>query len=264
MASVPPPIFVVSTGRAGSLMLARAMAEVPGILSFHEPQPHLNTEAYLRWRGELTSEQAETRVRNKRADLVEQVGVNGLTYLESSHYCSHLIPELSRAFGARFVFLHRDPRGFTTSGLARDSWYPDHRPRSELLKDLVRRKLGVDVGNHWQDHRLEPPPGMETRMEKIAWLWTEINGVIIRELEALDSARSHDLMLANVGPEGFGRLLDFLRLDYSPRVIQAMVEVARRKPNSQNRQPSVPEEWDEGAFQSITGPMAHRLGYGTE
>lgn len=37
----PPAVFVLSTGRSGSTMVARALAKHPDLLALHEPQIHL-------------------------------------------------------------------------------------------------------------------------------------------------------------------------------------------------------------------------------
>lgn len=258
-----PPVFVVSTGRAGSQMLARALAKVPGVLALHEPKPHLITEGYLRWKRGISSEEAARCIRSKRSDLIDQVAQSGLTYIESSHYCSHLIPELARLFDARFVFLHRDPRGFTRSGLARPGWYSAKGP-AERFKSLIRQRLkvGAEVGYYWHDHRLDPPAHLSTRMEKIAWLWTEMNRVIVRDLEAVAPDRKLEFRLDAVGPESFGALLAFVGGDgRDASTLDAMLAVAERKPNKRKHQPASVEDWDEEAFRSITEAMAGKLGY---
>ncbi len=246
------------------MMLARALAPVPGLLALHEPKPHLITEGYLRWKGELSPDQAEVRIRSKRADLIEQVETNGLAYIESSHYCSHLIPELARLFGARFVFLHRDPRGFTKSGLARPTWYPK-LDSTERAKSIIRRRVGVEVGNYWHDHRLDPPAHLTTRMEKIAWLWAEINRVILRDLSEIDPDRVFEFRLGAARGETFRELLEFIGVDATDKEIAAsMLAVAQQEPNKRRREPEMADAWNEVAFHSITEPISRRLGYSTE
>lgn len=257
------PIFVVSTGRAGSMMLARALAKLPRTLALHEPKPHLVTEGFLRWKGELDSDGAEALIRAKRWDIVEQTKTNGLLYIESSHYCSHLIPELARVFDARFVYLHRDARGFTESGLARSNWYPPSIDLAESFKGMVRRRLAVEVGHYWHDHRLCPPPGLQSRMEKIAWLWTEINRVILEGLAEVESERVFELRLDAVGPKSFAELMRFVsgETENQEAVLDTMLAVAHRRPNKRRSNWAAADVWDEAAFISITDGMSRRLGY---
>ena len=51
-----PTIFVLSTGRSGSMMLAKVLGLHSEICSFHEPLPQLNTEAYAKWNGRITND----------------------------------------------------------------------------------------------------------------------------------------------------------------------------------------------------------------
>jgi hypothetical protein len=149
------PCFIVSTGRCGSKMLARVLALHPQIGAFHEPKPWLNTEAYLRWSGRRNSHYAHARLQLKRDDLIRQVEANDLQYVESSHFLSQLIPELRARYNARFIHLYRDGRDFVRSGLERP-WY-QRRGRLEWLRTFLRRAPGLDIGNSFIDHRLDPP-----------------------------------------------------------------------------------------------------------
>jgi len=176
---LPPPVFVVSTGRVGSTMLAQALAIHPDLLTFHEPQPHLNVEAFRAWEDSISTDRLHERIEEKRSSFVEQAGWNRCTYVESSHYGAHLVQELHELYGARFVHLHRDGRAFVRSGLERDWWYPEsygdvfHRStlggmwEHEVLRRLRRRGL-LDVGFSWNDHRLNPPDGMKAGSKKSA------------------------------------------------------------------------------------------------
>ncbi|MEJ2539063.1 MAG: hypothetical protein P8188_03600 [Gemmatimonadota bacterium] len=257
-----PPVFVVSTGRAGSRMIAWALGTVDSVFAVHEPLPHLVTEAYLRWRGRLSGEDAEMAVRHKRENLYWQVLKNGLTYVESAHYCSHFIPELDRIFGARFVFLHRNPADFVRSGLRR-GWYaePDLRER---LYGFVRRRWRIEVGDLWRDHRLDPPPEFESRLERLAWLWCEINGTILDGLESVDPERCFELRLDSVGRDRFRELLEFIGVPADADVVERMIRTAAERPDKEplrERASGSDTPWDERALQRITGRMARRLGY---
>lgn len=148
------PCFIVSTGRCGSKMLARVLALHPQLGAFHEPKPWLNTEAYLRWSGRKDPEYAHARLEQKRDDLIEQVDANGLRYIESSHFLSHVIPDLRDRYDARFIHLYRDGRDFVRSGLERD-WYPVGA--FARTRGTIRRMTGLKVGDSFADHRLDPP-----------------------------------------------------------------------------------------------------------
>jgi len=268
------PIFVVSTGRAGSMMLARTLSRHPELLALHEPMPHLNAEAFVHWNGSQGSREILESIRRKRDRLVGQVELNRMRYIESSHYCSHLIEELHQLYGARFIHLHRDARDFVRSGLARSWWYPAY---SGLRGGLVRAKHGVegwvrhhyflDVGSTWRDHRLEPPAHLKTRAEKIVWLWAEINQTILASFERLPPGTTTSLALEQVSEESLRELLDFIGVDAPPPLLRDMISVASAKPNRSTReltahQPSFSPA-DCERFWELAAPMMDRLGYGT-
>lgn len=260
------PVFVVSTGRSGSQMVARVLGAHPSVLALHEPMPHLLTEAYLKWRGARPPEFFRYRLRRKRERNVSQYVDNGLCYVESSHYMSHFIPELRELFDARFVFLYRDGRTFTRSALDK-GWY-EEVPALERAKTLLRRRLPIDVGNPWHDHWLEPPAGLESRFEKCAWLWSEINGLILRDLGAVPERDQLHLPLEGFGPESIGTLLGFLGADGTNGLQERMEEIASARPNkSKQKTHAPPSEWEdarERRFMEIAGDVYRRLGYTPE
>jgi hypothetical protein len=259
------PVFVVSTGRAGSKMLSDVLALHSAACAFHEPLPQLNAEAFAKWRGRTRTDRIEGRVAMKRRRVIEQVSGNGLVYVESSHFCSHLIPELDRLFTPRFVFLIRNGRDVVKSGL-RLGWYAagEVEASRQRVATLMRRSLLIDLGTPGIDHRLAPPRPFQDRLDKIAWLWSEINGIILRDLKLIDDDRKHVVKIEDFGPDTIAKLLYFLELDAPDDLLDRMTAVADHKPNRSLISDSVAENWDaeqERSFVRIAGPMMERLGY---
>jgi len=244
-------------------MLAKVLAHLPGVASLHEPQPWMNTEAYLAWAGKRDSEWLQERLAHKRDGLIRQRSSGGLLYVESSHFLSHLIPELSERYGARFIHLYRDGRDFTRSGLER-GWYRSKGFR-EWMKTHIRRRVAVDVGFSWVDHRLDPPSRLESRLEKIAWLWAEINQVILRDLAGVPDSDQERVRLEDFGQETIERLAAFLGLQADQRLLRHMLTVADRRPNRtvafEAPSPRAWSEVEKERFSSVAGPMQERLGY---
>ena len=96
----PPAMFVLSTGRSGSMMIARALAKHPALFAIHEPQIHLWTHGRIMmdrplflwllagalvsalWHVSLTMLQALNRHRRAAlAYVVCAVGMVGLAWL---------------------------------------------------------------------------------------------------------------------------------------------------------------------------------------
>lgn len=257
------PCFVVSTGRSGSKMIARTLDVHPDLSALHEPRPHLNTEAYLRWSGRHDSGQVHSRLSAARDQTLAETDQNGLLYVESSHFLSHLIPELHDRYGARFVHLYRDGRDFTRSGLNR-WWYTRRRFRQPFFT-VLRRLTGLPVGDTFVDHRLDPPSGLEGRFEKIVWLWREKNADILRGLRDVPGHFQMELPLESFSEATISKILDFLGVQATPSIIESMVEVARQKPNeTTDYDVPAPDDWPDERkerFWEIAGDMMNHLRY---
>lgn len=262
--------FIVSTGRAGSKMLARTMALHPQLFAIHEPRPHLNPEAFAKWSGLHPDTVIKKSVRNKRDFLIDEVKNNKLMYLESSHYCSHLIPILNELYDARFIYLYRDGRDFVRSGLER-SWYKEktcfwYNPiislKKHFLNYLSREKFMID--RSWDDHRLTPPNELTTRLEKVAWLWVEINSIILKSFDTynLDFI---SIKLEDFGPSAIKKILDFNGLNSSDSLVTEMVRVSKKRPNkTKERKVDKFKNWDDSdkkKFFNITSEMMDTLAY---
>lgn len=250
-------------------MLARVLALHPEVGAFHEPRPWLLTEAYLRWSGRRDGEFASRKVEEKRDDLIEQVDANGLMYVESSHFLSHLIPDLEERYEPTFVHLYRDGRDFVRSGIER-GWYDTRRATLAGAMWLavlrwIRRWTALSVGQVWEDHRLSPPRELSDRFERIAWLWAEINGEILRHLGQIPSSRRKEVCLEEFDATALEDLLGFLDLQLEEAPMERMIELARRKPNrTEEREVPRPERWSKGwrrRFREIAGPTMRQLGY---
>lgn len=248
-------------------MLAAALSGHPKVLALHEPRPYLNGEAYRKWSGVFPRERLIRSIRGKRR-MIDQIERNGLLYFESSHFLSHLIPELTELYDGRYIHLYRDGRDFVRSGLQRGWWYADRSDWTlkHMIRRWLRRKFFIEFSDAgWEDHRLEPPRGLKSRMQKIAWLWTEINSVILSDLQELPSSDRLALKLEDFGENSVKLVLDFLALPSTRSVVEQIVRVVKSKPNKTGNL-EVPEfsEWPEEKkkeFWQVAGAMMERLGY---
>ena len=266
------PVFIVSTGRSGSNMVAKMLAEHPQLFAVHEPTPDLNAEAYASWNGSHGTDYIRKKVVSKRSDLIQQVLDNEYTYIESSHYCSHLIPLLDDLYDAKFIYLYRDGRDFVRSGLEREWWYPERsfsHPElnglKEFFKRQVRRRWLIDVGHTWDDHRLKPPNKLNTRIEKISWLWVEINTVIQDYLLEVPSKKVFSIKLEAFDQEEIKSLLSFLDVRQDEKIREEMIRIMQIKPNKTiSRSVSTFNEWpdkDKAHFWRIAKGMMDELKY---
>ena len=261
----PGIIFILSTGRAGSQMIAKTLNIHPNICALHEPPPHLNTEAYVRWSAPQKKELILRNIRKKRSRLINQITEGGLVYVESSHYLSLLTDELSEYFpDAKFIHLYRHPIPFVESVLKR-SWYKFPKNwLSSAFKRFVRRKFLKDVGGSFEDHRLKPPKKYKTRIEKIAWLYCEINEAIISRLQTIPAEKKLSICLENFNEELLIKLHEFIKVPVSNEYLPAMLELAVSRPNKSESGGASSDGLnrdDENTVLSITGNTMKKLGY---
>ena len=254
-----PPIFVVSTGRSGSMMLAKVLGLHPEICSFHEPLPQLNTEAYAKWNGRITNERIEKNINRKRKNLIIQIQRNGYNYLESSHFCSHLIPLLVKLFNAKIIHIYRNGYDFVNSGLNR-SWYNESGTLQKSLT-IIRRLTLWNVGYQILDHRLNPPKKLNSKVEKISWLWSEINRIIIRDLNEIPSDQKLSIKLEEFDESLLKSLSKFINVEFTCDMVERMIYLSKTKPNKTNKKRVLMNEKEKENFQKIAAPMLKTLGY---
>ena len=235
----------------------------PGVLALHEPVPHLATEGYLKWSGRGEADYFRYKLYHKRGKNLQQIDANKLVYFESSLYLAHFVEELHEMYGARFIHLYRDGRQFTRSALSK-GWYTG-RTFEQRAKAILRHNLHIETGNWWHDTRLSPPDSMSSRFEKCAWLWCEINGVILRSMERVEASAKMSVRLEDFDRSTIEQIYDFIGIEVIPDVLDAMERVAARRPNKSRTDGSQqPYEWTEAQslrFNEIAGPMMSRLGY---
>lgn len=267
MISPKSPIFIVSTGRSGSQMLARVLGQHPGVLALHEPKPRLNTEAYLKWSGIREAEYTRYRLRDCRQDTISQINRdNGLTYVESSLFMSHFVSELDDMFDAKFVHLYRNPRNFALSAV-RKGWYSK---RERTLKAqavaLLRRHLHMRIGNEWVDHKLSPPRSLSHPLDKALWLWNEVNRTILDSFAGLPAEKTFSMQLENFDASVLRALHQFIGIEINEALLESMVQTASRRPNRTRQHIKERDDlvWDparDDALNALAGLTARRLGY---
>jgi hypothetical protein len=265
------PIFVVSTGRSGSNMIASVMAMHPSILGLHEPRPLMNLEAYSYWSGKIKRNRIQESVIHKRDHLIHETIKNNYIYLESSHFCSHLIPILYEKYDAKFIHLIRDGRKFLISGLNRDWWFSSRsdKNQTEIVVDSIkvyfRRKLFIDIGREWHDHRLDPPKKYKSKLEKTSWLWLEINEAILNSLKDVPAEDQITVRLEDFNKEKIVEILNFINLNYDIEILEKMylksVEMPNKTRTKRINKFSDLRPDEQELFWSITHGMMQEFGY---
>lgn len=177
------PVFVLSTGRAGTRTLAAMIGLDSHVLCFHEPAPKLYAYArlaYLLGPAGASEESLVFALRQAREPLLRLSSLLRRTYVESSPQMTFLAPHLFHLLpNARFIHLIRDPRDVVCSGLNR-GWF------QQTAADATRIVPADDTEEalHW--------PAWSP-LEKVAWLWRETNQWIIDFLAGVPATQQVQL-----------------------------------------------------------------------
>lgn len=115
LAPAKSSVFVLSTGRTGTVFLAGLLDQVSSVISAHEPKPSriLNawTTAYLE--GKVSDEFMAAVLANKRRGLAD---TNKDIYVEMNNFIAGFAEAASEVFeNASVIHIVRDPRDFITS-----------------------------------------------------------------------------------------------------------------------------------------------------
>jgi hypothetical protein len=126
-------IFTATTGRSGTLTLARLFSAVPGCLSLHEPYPIMNAEILqaASFGDFATSEQVYRRIKSIN---IRRASVGHRYYFEANHlFIKTFIEHAAQDFGDRLEVIHLV------------------RPPIEVAMSIYRLSdyPGTEMGNRW-------------------------------------------------------------------------------------------------------------------
>jgi hypothetical protein len=260
--------FIVSSGRSGTAMLAKALGSAQGVTMEHEYMVHLvQPLAVRRYQGLVDSKTAVDVLASTHgaAAIYAQTPLWG----DSSNKLSWLIPELSALFPeARFIHLVRDGRKVTSSYF--------HKLADECYDERSTEVLAA----HLADPSHVPPPPPEKKywwpqpkrgercfdefpgydqFERICWHWSEVNRVILKDLAAVPDERKLFLRLEDLrdDPLGVRELFNFLGLRYRDEHFTLFA-----RPHNVNRPlDTMLTSEQRASFRNLAGDMMQRLGY---
>ena len=246
------PCFVLSTGRAGTLLLNRLFLGSSNAYSVHQPKPELirvSKRAY----GEVKSSPEifiET-FKSAREELVFEAAFHKKVFIETNNRITFFSPIIREVFPiAIFIHLVRHPGDFVRSGIRRN-WYS-----GEHDHDLGRIvPISGEAKKDWEKYSI---------IQKIGWLWNETNQFIENFTSTLETknflfVKAEDLFSQIQITE---QIFNFLQLDGfdSTRVKKNI-----QKPVNAQKKKQFPkfEDWpekDKLELQQVT-PLAKKYGY---
>jgi len=250
-------VFVLSTGRVGTVTLTHLLELSPVVDAAHEPSPQFLEETHRAYQdAPLAAARAAATVRAyaaSRARSLWRATRGGRLYAESSNRLTFLAPSLSEYLPrSRFIHLHRDPATFVRSGIRR-GWYRDHP---------------------WDTYRITPRPDDRHAgewdawgpFERCCWLWGAVNGFCLDVMERLPAGRGFGIRMEDLfARDGAAAARLFAWLAIPAGAPEDVGRVITTRYNEQ-RENDFPQwsEWtaaQRATLARIAGPVAVRMGY---
>lgn len=220
------PVFLVSPPRSGSTLLFETLARARGVYTIgHESHaliegvPGLNTAAHEFDSNRLLTTDATDDIagelrRRFHAELRDRDGAEpqygAVRMLEKTPKNALRVPFLARVFpGARFVYLHRDPRQTLASMI--EAWESGRFVTYSRLPGWNGPAWSLLLTPGWQDLRGESLDAI------VAAQWEVTTRTLLDDLDTLPSDRRvvahYDALLAHPADE-IARLCEVLELDW--------------------------------------------------
>jgi hypothetical protein len=245
-------VFVLSTGRCGTMLLTKLFDKCAKTRVFHNPAPILLYPSKELYSNNFNcKKELNFGILCARYELVRESYVDKKVYIETNNRITFFAYSISKVFNnSVFIHLIRSPQEFVLSGIKRGYY-------SNSVED---------------EGRITPVPGNKayeawsemTQIEKISWLWNETNQFIEDFKSSTSSSRvitvfSNELFTSELT---FNRICTFLNLDsISNRNIKNII---KRPVNKENRKTfDVYEKWSEDEKNQLKKwtPLAKKYGY---
>ena len=221
------PVFVLSTGRVGTMLLTRLFELEKGLHIEHEALPEMLYTGKLAYADPSNIEFTKGAFMAGRYEAIRDCQLQNLRYVETNNRLTFFAPAMAALFpNAKFIHLLRHPDSFISSGIQRN-WYT-----GKTITDEGRIAPAKDSG-------------IESQQDKIAWLWNATNAFIddFKEGAGKDrtlTVRSEDLFSNAEEAERILNWLDFKADKTSiQKVLNRPVNTSRKKKTQQEYNPDL-------------------------
>lgn len=221
------PVFVLSTGRVGTMLLTRLFELEKGLHIEHEALPEMLYTGKLAYADPSNIEFTKGAFMAGRYEAIRDCQLQNLRYVETNNRLTFFAPAMAALFpNAKFIHLLRHPDSFVSSGIQRN-WYT-----GKTITDEGRIAPAKDSG-------------IERQQDKIAWLWNATNAFIedFKEGAGKDrtlTVRSEDLFSNTEEAERILNWLDFKADKTSiQKVLNRPVNTSRKKKTQQEYNPDL-------------------------
>jgi len=176
------PVFILSTGRAGSRFLALLSDCTPNVTAFHEPRPTFQYFSDYAFHHQREEEILTNMIDAGRMESILEVFIKGNIYVESNQCLTFFAPVISKLYEkSKFVHVVRHPGDFVRSAI-RKGWHKNDsiweagrvkaadRARWDKMDQIQRLSWVWETTNrfiHAFMNRLTPGRGLTKRFEDL-------------------------------------------------------------------------------------------------
>jgi hypothetical protein len=156
------PVFILSTGRAGSKFLPGLLNLSTNISAYHEPSPTLEYFSDYAYHHQQEAAILAKMIDAARMESILKDYIKDKIYVESNQCLTFFAPALARLFKkSRFVHVVRHPGDFVRSAV-RKGWH-----KNDTIWESGRLKMADET--QWAEM---------DQIERLAWLWNATNRFI--------------------------------------------------------------------------------------
>ncbi len=252
--NIKSPVFFLSTGRTGTAWFADLFKNSKEAMVFHAAEPNLSIQNKYFY-NLLNNSSLDQKT---KTDIGKEIFLAGREeYLVYSYKTNKIFLETNNQFvffaksiaellpNAKFVHLYRHPGEFVRSGLSRN-WYGEG--------ELSKIKL-IEPNNNpnWYKYN---------QIQKISWLWTEINSYIIDFLNTLNPNRVFSFNFNNKSFDNIKKLSEFCGIFINEKTVMKKLNIKINVQKFENI--DIYENWETDKkiqLKNICNPLAEKLGY---
>jgi hypothetical protein len=233
--------FILSTGRSGTMTIAKTLSLIDGCVCLHEPSPELILEASAYHYGKYPKEDLIRILTDTR-----KPEINGSIYCESNQNLSLIIPVLAEVFPeARYIWLVRNGLDVVASAFQKQ-WYSGRSAKNKRYEDCSPLEKAWIDGRVEGDRCGEMTPDEWAKLDRFSrccWYWGYINRVIENDLKTYAHDKYFFLRLEDIN-EQMPDLIDWMGL-------KVMKAPAVRQHNIAKRIPYHWTGWNDGEMKSF-------------
>lgn len=165
------PVFVLTTGRAGSKFIHHIFNHFKELKAYHEAFPTLQYFSNFAYHNQHNPEVLSAMFQGARMELILDAFNQNKIFVESNQCLAFYAPAIIKTFpNSRFIHLIRHPGDFIRSAIMK-GWH---------INDSIWESGRLKMKNHDEWNKL-------CHIEKLAWVWKATNEFIINFLGEVDN-----------------------------------------------------------------------------